>query len=206
MLKIVVARFDHKSQHVAGLRRAGCWTLNPACDWPPRGSADPLTVRREMASIRGQAHPDLITHRDRKPSENRWNLKVGGDFKLDVDIGMAPPRRDSSIGHREDVDDCHSILASDRSCRRRMARYDRTDERDDRKLTGNALLHVRNSLTNCQTHATRVASGNGQGVKPFLATALGKGCGRYWGPVLVDGHSAMTYNLDHSATLGGLLS
>jgi hypothetical protein len=126
-----------------------------------RGSADTLTVRREMASIRGQAHPDLITNRDRKPSENRWNLKVGGDFKLDVDIGMAPPRRDSSIGHREDVDDCHNILAGHRSCRRRMARYDRTDERDDRKPTGNGLLHVRNSLTNYPTRETMVASGNG---------------------------------------------
>jgi hypothetical protein len=76
MPKIVVARFDHKSQYVAGLRRASCWTRNGALKWYPRGSADTITVSREMDSIRGQAHPDLITSRDRQPSENRWNLKV----------------------------------------------------------------------------------------------------------------------------------
>jgi hypothetical protein len=157
---IVVPRFDHKSQYVTGLRRADCWTWNPAGKWRPRRSTDTLTGRREMASICGQAHIDLITDRDRKPIENRWNLKVGGDFKLDMGIGMPPQRPDSSIGHREDVDDCHSILASDRS-RRRVARYDRTDERDDRKPTGNAPPHVRNSLTNYPTNETMVASGNG---------------------------------------------
>ena len=116
MVKIVVARFNHKSQHVAGLRRASCWAMNGALNWYPHGSADTLTVRHEMASIRGQAHPDLITERDWIPSEHRRNLKVGGDFKLDVGHDKFA-QRNSSTG-RNGVDDCQRILASGRSCRR----------------------------------------------------------------------------------------
>ena len=139
MPKIVVARSDHKSQHVAGLRRASCWARNGALKWRPRGSADTIAVGREMDSIRGQAHPDLITNRDRQPNENRWNLKVGGDLKLDVGHDITP-RLDSSTG-RGDIDDCHSIVASGRRCRRVARRS--TNERDDRKPIGNAPLHVR---------------------------------------------------------------
>src|SRR5215831_9098871 len=113
---VVVARFDHERQHVASLGRANCWTVNGALNCDPLRSADALTVRREMDSVHGRAYPDLVTIRDRNAGENRWGFEVGSDFKLDASHGISAKRRNSPTV-RDDVDNCHSILASGGRCR-----------------------------------------------------------------------------------------